>query len=106
MAVTGSKHPETVLPVALYKLVKTRNAVGFTEAELFLPMGCELGSYKDRDLPKDFAMWQTMSKVQLIMFDIAKILSFDALRASLRVFPLTVRSNKWDVIFICTVNER
>lgn len=67
MAITGSIHPETVIPVALYKLVKTRDAVGLTEAEIVLPVRCELGSYKDTELPKDFAIWQTMSKVQLIM---------------------------------------
>lgn len=69
MALTGVLESETVLPVALYKLIKTRDAVGLTEAEIVLPMGCELGSYKDRDLPRDFAMWQTMSKIQLIMFE-------------------------------------
>ena len=69
MAVTGSIHPETVLPVALYKLVKTRSAVGLTEAEIVLPAGCEMGSYKTLDLPIEFATWQTMSKVQLIMFE-------------------------------------
>lgn len=69
MAITGSIHPETVIPVALYKLVKTRSAVGLTEAEIVLPAGCEMGSYKIIDLPIDFATWQTMSKVQLIMFE-------------------------------------
>lgn len=69
MAITGSIHPETVLPVALYKLVKTRDAVGLTEAEIVLPIGCELGSYNEEDLPEEFAIWQTMSKVQLIMFE-------------------------------------
>lgn len=69
MAVTGSIHPETVLPVALYKLVKTRSAIGLTEAEIVLPTGCELGSYKDTELPKDFAIWQSMCKVQVIMFE-------------------------------------
>ena len=38
MAITGSIHPETVIPVALYKLVKTRDAVGLTEAEIVLPV--------------------------------------------------------------------
>ena len=69
MAVTGSIHPETVLPVALYKLVKTSSAIGLTEAEIVLPVGCELGSYKDIELPKDFAIWQSMYKVQVIMFE-------------------------------------
>lgn len=69
MALTGAFKLETVLPVALYKLVKTRDAVGLTEAEIVLPTGCELGSYKDMDLPKEFAMWQSMPKVQLIMFE-------------------------------------
>ena len=69
MAVTGSIHPETVIPVALYKLVKTRSAVGLTEAEIVLPAGCEMGSYKTLDLPIEFATWQTMSKVQLFMFE-------------------------------------
>lgn len=69
MAVTGSLYAEITLPVALYKLVKTRNSVGLTEAEIVLPVSCELGSYKETELPKDFAIWQTMSKVQLIMFE-------------------------------------
>lgn len=69
MAVTGSLYAEITLPVALYKLVKTNNAIGLTEAEIVLPTGCELGSYKDTELPKDFAIWQTMCKVQLIMFE-------------------------------------
>lgn len=69
MAVTGYVYPEVVIPVALYKLVKTRNAVGLTEAEIVLPIGCELGSYKEKDLPKEFATWETMCKVQLIMFE-------------------------------------
>lgn len=79
MAVTGSIHPETVLPVALYKLVKTRDAVGLTEAEIVLPVGCELGSYKDKDLPKDFAMWQTIAQIQLIMFEPVMVKQWNAI---------------------------
>lgn len=66
MAVTGSIHPEIVIPVALYKLVKTRDAVGLTEAEIVLPVGCELGSYNEEDLPKEFATWETLQKYQVI----------------------------------------
>lgn len=66
MALTGVLEAETVLPVALYKLVKTRSSVGLTEAEIVLPMGCELGSYKDKDLPRDFSMWQTLGTIQMI----------------------------------------
>lgn len=79
MALTGIFEPETVMPVALYKLVKTRNSVGFTEAEITLPAVCELGSYKDMDLPKDFAMWQTLSKVQLIMFEPVMLKQWNAI---------------------------
>lgn len=67
MAVTGYVYPQVVIPVALYRLVKTRSAVGLTEAEITLPIGCELGSYNEEDLPKEFATWETLQKYQVIM---------------------------------------
>lgn len=67
MAVTGYVYPQVVIPVALYRLVKTRSAVGLTEAEIVLPIGCELGSYNEEDLPKEFATWESFPKIQLIV---------------------------------------
>lgn len=67
MAVTGYVYPQVVIPVALYRLVKTRSAVGLTEAEIILPIGCELGSYNEEDLPKEFATWESFPKIQLIV---------------------------------------
>ena len=67
MAVTGYVYPQVVIPVALYRLVKTRSAVGLTEAEIILVIGCELGSYNEEDLPKEFATWESFPKIQLIV---------------------------------------
>lgn len=67
MAVTGYVYPQVVIPVALYRLVKTRSAVGLTKAEIVLPVGCELGSYNEEDLPEEFATWECFPKIQLIV---------------------------------------
>lgn len=66
MALTGSIHSEVTFPSELYKLIKTRKAIGLTRADIEVVQGCELGSYKDIDLPKDFEIWQTLIRVEVI----------------------------------------
>ena len=79
MAVTGYAYPQVVIPVALYRLVKTRSAVGLTEAEIVLPIGCELGSYNEEDLPEEFATWESFPKIQLIVSDLVTFKQWNAI---------------------------
>lgn len=66
MALTGSINSEITFPSELYKLIKTRRAIGLTRADIEVPQGCELGSYHKTDLPEDFKIWQTMIRVEVI----------------------------------------